>query len=296
MTPAAGSAEAMMAFFLIQAVPVSAAIVRLVPARPADPSPGERRLVPFDGLLFSFLCLLLLRDLSASRAALKAEWILLAALTSAVYTLILSAELSSHAELRRFAGRILSPAPNLPWLVISLTVIPAVFLAGFHLGPLLSVLSQAAPAHPSFLAGQGPGDAPFLFLTNAIFAGGIGGEPFWRGVLYARLRRRRPFFRAAFVTGIAQAIWLVPGWLVVGLGLHGILLLSALFICASPVFAWIYERTHRSLLAVVLLFGSMMTAMDFIPLSPMTVGTVILFISAARLAEMAIRTFRRLHR
>jgi hypothetical protein len=87
------------------------------------------------------------------------------------------------------------------------------------------------------------------------------------------------------VTGIAQAAWLVPGWLVLGQGLRGILVLSALWVSASPVFAWVYERSGRSFLAAVILFGSMMTAMAVIPVSIMTAGALIMGIPAAMFAE-----------
>ncbi len=280
-----GSVEAWMIFFLVQAVPVSAALVRLYLCVPKFPSPRQGKLVVFDGPLYASLGMLLLLDLIVCSDAFEAEWIPLAAIVSAVYTLILSAEFSSHAAVRRFAGRFLSPAPDLPWLAVSLAAIPALFVLGQWLGSHVPLPSQAAPIHRSFTGWRALGHAPFLFLTNAIFAGGIGGEPYWRGILYSRLRERLPFARAALVTGIAQAAWLVPGWLLVGQDLRGIGLLSVLFISVSPAFACVYERSHRSLLAVILLFGSMMTALAIFSLSFATVGAAILSFPAALFAE-----------
>ena len=283
------SVEAWMAFFLIQALPTSAALVRLFLAPPENPSLRARKLIPFDGLAFLFLFLLLLLDLFVSRPSLKAEWVFLAASVAAVYALILSAEFSSHAAVERFASGILSPVPDFKWLVVSLSIFPILFAIGRLLGSLLPIFSKATLFHQPFPSGSSLKHVPLLFVTNTVFAGGIGGEPFWRGILYVRLRKRRLFLRAALMTGIAQALWFIPCGLLIGYDPEGILLIFAFFVSVSPVFAWVYERSGRSLLAAILLFGSMMTAFGFSPLSFMTVGAVILFISAALLAENKLR-------
>jgi len=288
----AGSVEAWMAFFLIQAVPTGAALVRLFLIPPQSPFPREGKILAFDSFVFIFLCLLLLLDLCVYRFPLRAEWILLAASVAAVYALILSAEFSSHAAVSSYAARILYPAPNLKWLVVSLSAFPVLFAIGSWLNSLIPVFAKATQFLYAFPGGRTLEHVPLIFITNAVFAGGIGGEPFWRGVLYPRLRKRRPFLRAAFLTGIAQAIWFIPCELLVGRGFRGILLLSALFLSASPVFAWVYERSRRSLLAAVIMFGSMTTALHFIPLSFSTVGTVILLFPTVLLAEKRIRRKR----
>jgi len=288
----AGSVEAWMAFFLIQAAPTGAALIRLFLAPPQRPFPREGKVLAFDSFVFLFLFLLLLLDLFVCRFPLRAEWILLAASVAAVYALILSAEFSSHAAVSSFAARILYPAPNLKWLVASLSAFPVLFSIGHWLNSLIPVLPRATLFVHPFPDGRTLGHVPLIFITNAVFAGGIGGEPFWRGVLYPRLRKRRLFLRAAFMTGIAQAVWFIPCGLLVGWGFRGILLLSALFLSASPVFAWVYERSRRSLLAAVIMFGSMTTALSFIPLSFTTVGAVILLFPAVLLAEKRIRRKR----
>ena len=292
MGPNAGSVEAWMVLFLIQAIPTGSVLIRLslIPSR--APLPRKERIFAFDGFILLFFGLLLLLDVIVSRSSPGLVGILLAVPVAAVYTLILSAEFSSHAAVSSFVARIFYPAPRFVWAAASLSMFPALFAIGYRLNSLIPIFPKATLFFHSFPDRRTLGHIPLIFITNAVFAGGIGGEPFWRGVLYPLLRKRLPFLHAALAAGLAQAVWLIPGWLVLGRGLQGILFLSALFISASPVFAWAYERSRRSLLPVIVMFGSMTTALNYVPLSFTTVGTVILLFPALLVAEKRIRRKR----
>jgi membrane protease YdiL (CAAX protease family) len=289
MDRSAVTVEAWLVFFLIQAVPSGAALIRLSRTPAAGPFPREGRVFAFDSFVFLSLWLLLLLDLFVIWISPRGAWVLLATGVAAVYALILSAEFSSHAAVSGFAARIFSPAPSGAWLAASLAIFPALLAIGYGLNVLLPAFPRAALLFHTFPGGRPLGRIILLFLSNALFGGGIGGEPFWRGVLYARLRERRPFFRAAYAAGTAQAIWYIPCGLLIGLGLRGALVLSALVLSASPAFAWVYERSRRSLLAVIIMFSSMTTALDLIPLTFTTVLILTFIVPAAVHIEKKIR-------
>ena len=283
------SVEAWLAFFLIQAVPSGAVLIRLSRTPAEGPSPRGGRILAFDSFVFLFLWLFLLLDLFVFWISPRGAWVLMAAGVAAVYALILSAEFSSHAAVSGFSARIFSPAPNSAWLVASLAMFPALFAIGHGLNVLIPAFPRATLLFHTFPGGRTLGHVILLFISNAFFGGGIGGEPYWRGVLYSRLRERRSFIRAAYAAGIAQSIWFIPCGLLIGLEFRGALVLSALVLSASPAFAWVYERSRRSLLAVIIMFGSMTTALDLIPLSFTTVMTLILIFPAAFLVEKKFR-------
>jgi len=285
----AASVEAWLAFFLIQAVPAGAALIRLSRTPSEDPFPREGRIGAFDCYVFLFLWLLLLLDLVVFWNSPRGAWVMLAAGVAAAYTFILSAEFSSHAAVSGFAARIFSPAPDGAWLAASLAMFPALFAIGHGLSLIIPACPKATLLLRTFPGGRTWGQVILLGLSNAVFSGGIGGEPYWRGVLYARLREGRPMLRAAYAAGIVQAVWFVPCGLLIGLDLRGALVLSAFILSASPAFAWVYERSRRSLPAVIIMFGSMMTALGLIPLSFAAVLILNLVFPAAFLVNKKFR-------
>lgn len=274
------SVESRLVFFLVQAGPSVAVLFRLFRTSPRVSPPPNTRALPFDGLVFLLLSLLLLLDLFYVRPILKPEWIAFSVAAAAAHALILSAEYSPYPEVRRFGLGILSPPRSSLWLVVSLLGFPVVFAVGHALGSLVPALAGPAYPFPAFPGGRSPVNIPLIFVTNAVFGGGIGGEPFWRGLLYVRFRCQSSLFPAALVTGLFQAVWFIPGWLLAGIDSRGILLLSALFLAISPAIAWVYERSGRSLLAAIVMFGSMTTSLYFIPLTAVVLVTTVLVVPA----------------
>jgi membrane protease YdiL (CAAX protease family) len=89
---------------------------------------------------------------------------------------------------------------------------------------------------------------------------GFGEEVGWRGFAYPRLRQNRSLLRSALILAVPWAIWHLPSFFFLETYRQlGATILPGFFLglaAGSIVFAWLYEKTHGSILAVALWHGS----------------------------------------
>jgi membrane protease YdiL (CAAX protease family) len=142
------------------------------------------------------------------------------------------------------------------WLLVALLLFPAV-----------GVLGTLAVGGPDEL-GSGsawPASATALLLvlvTTALYGGPLGEELGWRGFALPRLQQARTPLVASVVIGLAWGFWHLPlhlrgdypsmGGLVAGFALR-----LASQVAVAVVFTWLFNRSHRSLVAVVVLHASL---------------------------------------
>jgi uncharacterized protein len=128
------------------------------------------------------------------------------------------------------------------------------------------------------------------FLWVALFDGGME-EPGWRGFALPRLQNRYSPLVASVILGFFWALWHLPLYLsgmytsssnTGAAGLTGILVRFVWVIPLSLVFTWLYNRSRRSLLLLILLHTAFNTTSALLPLSSragafMVFGTVWVF-------------------
>jgi membrane protease YdiL (CAAX protease family) len=150
---------------------------------------------------------------------------------------------------------------------------PLWLLVALLLFPVVGVLGTLASGGPGELgAGSAwPTNATTILLvlvTTAIYGGPLGEELGWRGFALPHLQQSRSPLMASVVVGLAWGFWHLPlhlrgdygsmGGLVTGFGLR---LVSQ--VAVAVVFTWLFNRSHHSLVAVVVLHASLNNTVGF---------------------------------
>ena len=156
---------------------------------------------------------------------------------------------------------------GLLWYAVVLLGAPIVDLAAIAVHVLLG---GAVPDFTQPFARQvvGPldlGIALPLFFLFGVFTNGE--EIGWRGYATPRLQADHTALTAALVVGMVAALWHIPKALTAGSGQGYPFWLFVLdTIAKAIVFAWVYNSTGGSLLAVTLLHASVNTSIVFLPI------------------------------
>ncbi|QDG49390.1 CPBP family intramembrane metalloprotease [Persicimonas caeni] len=124
---------------------------------------------------------------------------------------------------------------------------------------------------PEALGGGVFSPGPLVFLLVGFVFGALE-EVGWRGYAQEALQRRMPVVWASLVIGVFWALWHVPLFFLTGsyqseLGLvtpEGAVFFAALVV-GSPVYAWLYNKTGRAVLAVILYHGVGNVARELVP-------------------------------
>lgn len=164
-----------------------------------------------------------------------------------------------RAGLLDLGRRLVEPGrPGLPGWALVLLLFPLAAAAGGGLDVL--VRGTARPLDP-----VGLGELvrrPLPFAAGALFVLVVGPLPEeigWRGFAQDRLQRRWSALAAALAVGLLWATWHAPLHLMTGYyGAFGArppdpLEFGAGILVSSVLYAWVYNRTGRSVLAVVVL-------------------------------------------
>jgi membrane protease YdiL (CAAX protease family) len=139
------------------------------------------------------------------------------------------------------------------------------FITLFPLLLLWGAIGGAAfffPGRPAFVredhfsSGLIPG---VVFILTVFAFGPLPEEIGWRGVLLPALHRRYSLLRSALAVAVVWALWHVPLFFIAGYPLAemrshpwALLVYFAQLFPKSVVFAWLYIRTNKSVLACIL--------------------------------------------
>jgi membrane protease YdiL (CAAX protease family) len=153
-----------------------------------------------------------------------------------------------------------------PWLYLFAVLVPPALL-----GCVLVARGQQAELTAVTL----PGALGVFFvqlLLSTLLGGGLGEEVGWRGVLQPQLSKTRSPLVASLLVAVAWLAWHVPAYVFLGKGEEDPFWPFALVVFPfSVVLTWITQRSGGSLLAPVLLHGSINAAFySMIELSPVT--------------------------
>jgi len=173
--------------------------------------------------------------------------------------LVMTAREGGARALARLGRRTVDPRRVSPaWWAASLFLFPAVTLLA---GGIVALVDPGAEAlDPAGAAAQWGSPAGFLAAVGfGVLAGPLPEEIGWRGFALHHLQRRWRSLRAGLVVGLLWATWHLPLYFLEGYyaafgasapdpAEH-----AAGVMVSSVLYAWVYNRTGRSVLAVILL-------------------------------------------
>jgi membrane protease YdiL (CAAX protease family) len=211
----------------------------------------------------------------------------LAALLSAW---ILSSAYARTPGIRKLFSTLLKPRGPVIYYLAILLIFPGILLLAMVITRLLGGKADF------YLADMDFGDAAFFllleFLKGFVLSGGINEESGWRGFALPRLQKRYPVIVAALIVGFIWSMWHIPydigrdipiAWI-----LENRLFWNPLF---AILLAWLYNRTHGSILAPAILHPAMNALGNEILITP---AGRILFTGLALFAIIHDRMWKKL--
>lgn len=234
----------------------------------STPGRGAGSLVSFFVLTFAvtWTCFItLVRSTNAAPGAPSPPWhhvvLMLGIFAPALVALALTVRGEGSAGVGTLLGRIARFNVDARWYA-------------FALGYMVVIKLVAALVHRAVL-GTWPqlGTEPWFVMLAAIPVSTFvqaGEELGWRGYALPRLAERFGLGPAAIVLGVFWAAWHLPLFYLVGADTHGQSFVVYLFqvIAISVAMAWLYWRTHMSLILVMLMHAAINNTKDIIPSLP----------------------------
>jgi hypothetical protein len=180
--------------------------------------------------------------------------------------------------------------PRARWVVLSVVLLPALYLASWLLVGLRTGELEISTLHSGAVASAWI--VVVCFAHNLLLGGSLGEEIGWRGFLLpALLRRMRPL-AAAVVLGVVWGLWHLPIDLAAGFGLHGVGAVVARVIFAVPLsilFTWFFLRSGGSMLVALLLHTSI-NVMGDLGLSSFEAASVVFCVVESAAALIVVAT------
>jgi membrane protease YdiL (CAAX protease family) len=102
------------------------------------------------------------------------------------------------------------------------------------------------------------------FVSHLLNSGGVAEEPGWRGFALKRMQTRLNPLAAGLIVGFLWALWHIPV-MMSQLEANGPIIVIMQVLSMGIAFAWLYNRTQGSILAVALLHASWNTGVSFLP-------------------------------
>jgi membrane protease YdiL (CAAX protease family) len=148
------------------------------------------------------------------------------------------------------------------WYMLALVLWPAVVLGGNALASSLGLGVPAKPSVPSIPVVPLAIESFFWYL---FFGGPLNEEAGWRGFAQTKLQRRFSPLTAGVIIGALWGLWHVPLHLmgVYPMGARGAII-RIFSIPSGVAFAWLFNRTHQSLLPVLVLHAARNTTSLFV--------------------------------
>ena len=193
--------------------------------------------------------------------------------------------LSADSGVHRFASSLTSFA-RWPWALLAAGLF-ALFLAGtvFLPAPL------RGPVFRPTLPGARDAAALFVvltFLRTFVYAGGVGEEPGWRGLLLPTLQERYSPLVAGLVVWFFWALWHLPLDLTGYVGTTFAAYLDNRLLRLLPItiiMTWLYNRSGGSVLTTAVFHTSMNTFPSFLPSAAGVVWVLWLWAAAVIVLE-----------
>jgi membrane protease YdiL (CAAX protease family) len=198
-----------------------------------------------------------------------------------VAAVVISSVCSRWHGVRKTFGGLLHWRVGIGWYVVALASWPLMVLLTNWLARAAG-LSVPAPSRPpsmglALLAAES-------LVWYLLFNGGLTEEPGWRGLAQVKLQERFSPLAAAAIIGAFWGLWHIPMHFMgmYPFGAWGAFI-RVLNIADAIIFAWLCNRTGRSLVPVLLLHSARNTTNLFLPRS-FEVSTLFIIVAAAVVA------------
>lgn len=181
---------------------------------------------------------------------------------------VIASGFACNLDIREKMASILPARQSLGWVLFSLVFFPVLVLVSWGLAALLGMDVE----YPGLWGRPALEVLPLALLSFALTALARGGneEPGWRGALQLILQDKFSPLAASLIVSVFWSLWHLPLFLngfygdplvmgMVGGGIYRIFL--AIFL------AWVYNRSNRNVLAMIILHTTINMAVDFLPTS-----------------------------
>ncbi len=171
--------------------------------------------------------------------------------------------------------------PRARWVVLSVVLLPALYLASWLVAGLRTGELEISTLHGGAMASAWT--VVVCFAHNLLLGGSLGEEVGWRGFLLPALLKKMSPLAASVVLGVVWGLWHLPIDLAAGFALQGVGAVLARVVYAVPVsilFTWFFLRSGGSML-VALLVHTSINVMGDLGLSSFDASSVVFFVMAA---------------
>ena len=132
------------------------------------------------------------------------------------------------------------------------------------------------------------------FFSVLLFSGGINEESGWRGFAQKRLQAKYSPLVTCVILWFLMVIWHIPNDIVQYRDGGYLLVRIILYPFITILFAWVYNRTHGSILAPAVFHASMNSMNPLMGIFPITTAGNIFLVGLAIFAVVSDRMWRRL--
>ena len=203
---------------------------------------------------------------------------------------VCSSAFAASNGIREMLATLIRPRGKVVYYVIALLTFPVVHIAGTGIsngfqGSWLPTLDQFGSVGTNVVVS-------FVFVI--FFAGGINEESGWRGFAQRRLQAKFSPLAAAVILWFGMVIWHIPNDIIQYQYGGYVMIRIVMYVCITVLFTWTYNRTHGSILAVVLFHASMNSMNPLMGLLPVTTASNLLLIAFAVTVVFTDRMWRTL--
>ena len=215
--------------------------------------------------------------------------ILISAVTAMIPSFIISSAYSAKEGVKEYLSSLVKPRGGGLWYLGAVLIYPALYLLG-------AVIANASGQGVGWLrddiAGTNLGAlVTITFLYQLVYGNCVGEEPGWRGFAFRKLQSRYSPLVASLIVGFVWILWHLPLWYLENGALSTAYLVRQ-FVFGGAIgvtFAWLYNRSEGSILAVGLMHASLNTSVIFLPQTDaLTVLMIVLAVLVTMLDRMWI--------
>lgn len=188
-------------------------------------------------------------------------------MTGLVPAFIVSAAFSRFPAIRNYLSSLIHPRGGISWYVLAFLLFPALQLLGV-------AIAQAFDQEVTWRTIEASGSLGIAsivictFFYQFFYANCIGEETGWRGFAQPRLQARFNPLTASMIIGFLWGVWHLPLWRAeTGSLTDEHIILIIFHIINGVLFAWLYNRSKASILAVGILHTSGNVSLCFLPVT-----------------------------
>jgi len=175
-----------------------------------------------------------------------------------------------RAGVVRLAKRLVQWRESLRSYALALFLIPALMLVAIGANMALGGQFGNSPWMQWYL----PLILPVALITGIITGGPLAEEPGWRGYALPRLQEKYGSLFGGLILGAIWCAWHIPLFFIPGTSQHGLpfLFWAAYTMALSMLMVWVYNKSHGSILIMMLFHAASNVGITVLPVLPSMAG------------------------